>query len=209
MRIGKDNILGWRRVAGVALTLTALASVASAQLKATVYATGFSLPILMLQDPTSPSRQFVLQQRGLIRVVVNGVVQATNALDLTAVVSTAGDEKGLLGMAFPPNYAATGTAYIYYTTGNTSANTVSWIVKVQRNAINPAIFDAGSRDPIFTISQPFLNHNGGTLRFGPDGMLYFGLGDGGSAGDPSDAPAASPCRQTSQQGWRRSGPRHR
>lgn len=163
--------------------LAMVAAISSAQLKATLYASGFSLPVAMIQDPTNPSRQFVLQQRGLIRVVVNGVVQGTNAIDLTATVSSSGSEKGLLGLAFAPDYATSGKIYIYYTSG--TSTTTSHIARITRNPINPAVFD-GPADVIFQLAQPFANHNGGTLRFGPDGYLYLGLGDGGSAGDPGD-----------------------
>lgn len=165
------------------LSLVMLATISGAQLKATLYASGLSLPVFMAQDPTEPSRQFVLQQRGLIRVLVNGAVQGTNAIDLTATVSSSGSEKGLLGLAFAPDYATSRNIYIYYTSGTTT--TTSHIAKITRNAINPAVFD-GPADVIFQLSQPFSNHNGGTLRFGPDGYLYLGLGDGGSAGDPGD-----------------------
>jgi glucose/arabinose dehydrogenase len=175
-----------KRCFWVLSTLIIVTLQASAQLKSTLYAQGFSLPIAFVQDPTSPTRQFVVQQRGLIKCVVNGVVQGTNAINLTATVSSAGSEKGLLGMTFDPNYASNGIAYINYTTGNVSTSTTSWISKITRNAIDPKIFDAGSLNPILTLAQPFQNHNGGTISFGPDGYLYIGLGDGGSAGDPSD-----------------------
>ncbi len=166
--------------------LLALSMTASAQLKSTLYASGFSLPIAMVQDPTNTTRQFVIQQRGLVRCVINGVVQGTNALSLVGTVSTAGSEKGLLGMCFDPNYAKNGIVYFYYTSGNTSGSTTSWISKVQRNIANPNLFDFGTLDPIFTLAQPFENHNGGTIRFGADGFMYVGLGDGGSGGDPGD-----------------------
>ena len=168
------------------ITILALAasSVANTQnLRSQVYATGFSHPILMVQDPTNPSVQFVVQQRGLVRVVVNGTVQGTNFLDLTGIVHQTHSEGGLLGLAFHPDYAKNRRFYVNYTdTGGTTR-----IVRYLRSAGNPLVADAGSAASVISIAQPFSNHNGGTLRFGPnDGFLYIGMGDGGSGNDPGN-----------------------
>ncbi len=153
---------------------------------ATAYASGFVHPIAFVQDPTNASRQFIVEQGGRIRVVDNGVVSATDFLDLTTDISTGG-ERGLLGMALAPDYATSGRFFVNFT--NPGGHTV--VARFKRSA-NPAVADPLSRfdlhwggvnGPTF-IAQPFSNHNGGHLAFGPDGFLYIGLGDGGSADDP-------------------------
>ena len=170
------------------LTLAAalmLAGAAQAQneLRTQVYATGFSLPVAMVQDPTNPSVQFVVQQRGLIRVVVNGVVQGTDFLNLSGIVHQTASEGGLLGLAFHPNYASNRFFFVNYTdaAGDTR------IVRYSRDAANPLLADPASAQQVIFIDQPFSNHNGGTIRFGPlDGFLYIGMGDGGSGNDPGN-----------------------
>lgn len=162
--------------------VVALAALSGAQaLKSQVYATGFSFPVAMTQDPTSPTRQFVVEQRGLIRTVVNGVVQGTNFLDLSAIVNQTNNEGGLLGLAFHPQYATNRYFYVNYT--DTAGDTHI----VRYTALTPTVADPGSAQQVIFIDQPFANHNGGTLRFGPlDGYLYIGMGDGGSSNDPGN-----------------------
>ncbi len=166
------------------LFVIAVASAAFAQnLRSQVYATGFSWPIAMIQDPTNPSVQFVVQQRGLIRVVINGAVQGTDFLNLSGVVHQTDSEGGLLGLAFHPNYANNRFLCVNYT--DTSGDTR--VVRYTRNAVNPLVADIGSAQQVIFIDQPFSNHNGGTIRFGPnDGYLYIGMGDGGSGNDPGN-----------------------
>ncbi len=171
-----------RRLISIALAAS-ITGMASAQLRTQVHATGFSLPIAMVQDPTNPNVQFVIQQRGLIRTIVNGVVQPTDFMSLVGTVSPSGSEQGLLGMAFHPNYASNRFFYVNYT--DTSGDTR--IVRYTRNAGNPLIGDPGTAQQVLFIDQPFSNHNGGTIKFSPvDGFLYVGMGDGGSANDPGN-----------------------
>ena len=145
------------------------------------FATGFS-SITAIEHPVNDPRLFVLQQSGAIRILnPNGTVNATNFLTLTSATITSGGERGLLGIAFHPNYATNGYFYLNYT--NTSGNTV--IARYTVSA-NPNVADAASATILLTITQPFSNHNGGSLRFGPDGYLYIGMGDGGSGGDPGN-----------------------
>jgi glucose/arabinose dehydrogenase len=159
---------------------------ATAQLRTRVHASGFTQPVAFVQDPADPSVQFVVQQQGRIRVVRDGTVQGTDFLDLTAVVLSGG-ERGLLGMAFPPDAAASGRVYVNFT--NRDGDTV--IARFRRSS-NPLVGDPASRFDLRwnaasgpgVIPQPFANHNGGHLAFGPDGFLYIGLGDGGSGNDP-------------------------
>jgi len=164
------------------LAVVALMAGSGAQaLKSQVYATGFSLPVAMAQDPTSPSRQFVVEQRGLIRTVVNGVVLGTNFLDLSAIVNQTNNEGGLLGMAFHPQYATNRYFYVNYTDAAGDTRIVRF------TAPTPTAADPGSAQQVIFIDQPFSNHNGGTIRFGPlDGYLYIGMGDGGSSNDPGN-----------------------
>lgn len=143
------------------------------------FATGFTAAIELGHPPNDP-RLFVVQQGGLIRIVnSDGSINATPFLSLTSLVSATGSERGLLGLAFHPNYATNGLFYVDYT--NTSGNTV-----IARYSVSGDPNIANTTGTILmTINQPASNHNGGTLRFGPDGYLYIGMGDGGGAGDTS------------------------
>jgi len=129
--------------------------------------------------------QFVVQQGGRIRVVRNGSILSTDFLNLTGSIDSGG-EQGLLGLAFSPDYAKTGRFFVNFT--NTSGHTV--ISRFRRSVENPLVADVATRFDLLLggtqrfIVQPFANHNGGHLTFGPDGYLYIGLGDGGSGNDP-------------------------
>jgi glucose/arabinose dehydrogenase len=140
-------------------------------------ASGLSSP-LYLTSPANDSRLFVVEQAGRIRIIKNGQVLAQPFLDIVSRVSSGG-ERGLLSVAFHPSYAANGFFYVNFTdlAGNT---------RVERFKVssNPDVGDASSSKLILGVTQPFANHNGGLNLFGPDGMLYIGLGDGGSGGDP-------------------------
>lgn len=160
----------------------ALAGIVQAQtLRADPYVTGLSSPTAMIQDPTLTNVQYVVQQGGTIRVVQNGALVGTNFIDISSRVLFSG-ERGLLGLAFPSNYSTTGFFYVDYV--NTSGNTQ--ISRFSRSTSNPLTADPNSELKLLTISQPFDNHKGGCVRFGPDGMLYIGMGDGGSGNDPNN-----------------------
>ena len=164
--------------------LCAIAAPAHAQLQGQVYASGFQSPVAFVQDPTDRAVQFVVQQAGRIRVVRNGTVLGTDFLNLTSSVGCCG-ERGLLGLAFAPDYASSGRFFVNFT--NNAGDTV--IARFLRSS-NSLIADSSSRFDLQlegtrrVITQPFSNHNGGHLAFGPDGYLYIGLGDGGLANDP-------------------------
>jgi glucose/arabinose dehydrogenase len=172
----------------VALLVLCLPGLVSAQLRARVYASGFTLPVAFVQDPTDRATQYVVEQGGRIRTVVAGAVQPTDFLDLRASISATG-ERGLLGLAFAPDYAASGRFFVNFTDPN--GNTV--IARFKRSG-NPRVADPASRFDLrwggaggaAFITQPFANHNGGNLAFGPDGFLYIGMGDGGSGNDPNN-----------------------
>jgi glucose/arabinose dehydrogenase len=139
-----------------------------------------------LQTPVSiahagDSRLFIVQQNGLIRVWQPPQLLQTPFLDVRSLVST-GNERGLLGLAFHPRYSENGRFFINYT--DTNGNTV--IAQYIRSSADPNRADPSPVRIILRVNQPFPNHNGGQLQFGPDGYLYIGLGDGGSGGDPGN-----------------------
>ncbi len=123
-------------------------------------------------------RLFVLEKDGRIRVIKGGQLLATPMLDLSSRVSK-GAEQGLLGIAFPPGYAAKQYFYVNYT--DTLGDTV--IARYHMTA-NPDVATTAGAQTILRIDQPYANHNGGDIAFGPDGYLYIGMGDGGGSGDP-------------------------
>jgi glucose/arabinose dehydrogenase len=140
---------------------------------------GLSAPIFLTAAPGDLDRLFVVEQGGRVRIVEDGTVAEPPFLDIEDLVS-GGGEQGLLGLAFHPQYAANGFFYVNYT--DTLGHTQ--IVRYSVSA-DPGRADAGSALPILTVQQPYENHNGGMIAFGPsDGMLYVGMGDGGSGGDP-------------------------
>src|SRR5262245_7229052 len=123
----------------LAFIVAGWSSLASAQLQSSVYASGFTLPIAFVQDPTNASVTLVVEQNGRIRTVVNGTVQGTDFLNLTAAISTGG-ERGLLGMAVAPDYATSGRFFVNFT--NTGGDTV--VARFKRSG-NPLVADASSR----------------------------------------------------------------
>lgn len=169
------------------LTLLAFAAFTFAQaqpssLSFPTFATGFDDPIDLTH--AGDDRVFVVEQDGAIWIVdQNGNVNPTAFMDIDPQVNSGANERGLLGLAFHPDYANNGYFYVNYT--NSSGSTV--VSRFSVNALNPDIADPNSELIILTFSQPYSNHNGGGIKFGPDGYLYIGTGDGGSGGDPLDA----------------------
>jgi len=142
-----------------------------------VIADGLSNP-LYLTAPAGDPRSFVVEQPGRVRIVEDGQLIDTPFLDITDRVRSGG-ERGLLGLAFHPDYASNGYFYASYT--DDSGDT-----RIERYSVtgDPSVADPASAKLVLAVDQPFGNHNGGLISFGPDGMLYVGLGDGGSGGDP-------------------------
>jgi glucose/arabinose dehydrogenase len=157
----------------------------------TPVAAGFSQPTVITHAGDGSGRLFVVERQGRIKIIKNGAVLATPFLDISSVVlSSEGGEQGLLGLAFPPNYAAKGYFYINFTRANAATNDTqsgeTVIARVRLKPGKPDEADPASLQDILVIDQPFTNHNGGQLAFGPnDGYLYIGMGDGGSGGDPN------------------------
>ncbi|MBN9284684.1 MULTISPECIES: PQQ-dependent sugar dehydrogenase [unclassified Flavobacterium] len=144
------------------------------------FGTGFSSPVEITH--AGDTRLFVVERGGAIKILnANGTVNPTPFLNLSGIISSGG-ERGLLGLAFHPNYSTNGFFYVNYT--NTAGNTV--ISRYSVNSGNPDVANASSASILLTITQPYSNHNGGSVKFGPDGYLYIGMGDGGSGGDPEN-----------------------
>jgi len=142
-------------------------------------AAGLERPV-EVQDPGDGSgRLFIVEQAGRILILQNGALLPTPFLDIRDKVTRAGNEQGLLGLVFHPAYAQNGRFFVHYSDNNGD----TMVARLQVSA-DPNIADAASETPVLTADQPYPNHNGGTLAFGPEGYLYIGLGDGGSGGDP-------------------------
>jgi glucose/arabinose dehydrogenase len=152
----------------------------NAEVEWVAIATGLSDPIF-LTAPSGDPRLFVALQGGVIRIIDNGQELSTSFIDINNQVQSGG-ERGLLGVAFHPDYAANGYVYLHYSDNNGDTQVDRFTVSSNVNVLS-----VGSQTPIISVPQPFSNHNGGMLAFGVDGMLYLALGDGGSGGDPLDS----------------------
>ena len=151
-------------------------------LQLTSFVSGLSSPVGMESPRDGSGRLFVLEQAGRIRIIRNAAVLATPFLDITAKVASGG-ELGLLGLTFHPAFTSNRKFYVDYTRPLGSQwETV--VAEYLASATNPDQADPASERVLLTVTQPFANHNGGQLGFGPDGLLYIALGDGGSGGDP-------------------------
>jgi glucose/arabinose dehydrogenase len=146
-------------------------------LAVTEVATGLDNPVYVTA-PSGNARLFIVEQPGRIRIVENGQLVATPFLDITSRV-VSGGERGLLSVAFHPQYRTNGFFYVYFTGASGELRIERFTVSSNPNQANPT-----SAKVILTVPHPRSNHNGGLAMFGPDGMLYLGLGDGGGGGDP-------------------------
>jgi glucose/arabinose dehydrogenase len=141
----------------------------------------FEQPVYLTGAPGDAKRLFVVERTGQIGLLLNGRKLSQPFLDIGSSVNSGGGEQGLLGLAFPPDYATTGLFYVYYTMGNNDIR----IEQYRRSAGDPDRADPSSARTVITIDhRSFTNHNGGQLAFGPDGFLYAGVGDGGNENDP-------------------------
>jgi glucose/arabinose dehydrogenase len=178
-----------RRAAAIlaAVALIALAAAPSiaaptdARIQLSLVASGLTRPVFLTSANDGTRRLFIVEQTGRIRILKNGAVLANAFLSVASYVS-GGTEQGLLGLAFSPKFSTNHKFYVDYTDVN--GDTV--IREYRASTTNPDRVATGSGRTILKIDQPYANHNGGMLAFGPDGDLYIGMGDGGSAGDPGN-----------------------
>ena len=149
------------------------------QISLVPFASGLSFPVEMAH--AGDSRLFIVEKAGRIMLLdAGGQLNPTPFLDIRSKVNSTAGERGMLGLAFPPDHDSSGWFYVSYN------NSQGASVLSRFSLLSPDQANAASEEVLFTISQPFDNHNGGCLRFGPDGFLYFALGDGGSGGDPGN-----------------------
>lgn len=158
----------------------AIASVSAAGLKFEPVAQGLARPVYLTH--AGDARLFVVEQPGRIRAVDVAKASVTVFLDITDRVRERSNEQGLLSVAFHPRFAANGQFFVNYTDASGATVVSRFTTKVGAPA-----GDAGSEQLILRIEQPYPNHNGGQIKFGPDGYLYIGMGDGGGGGDPLEA----------------------
>jgi glucose/arabinose dehydrogenase len=173
-------VLSWAGVALLAGPLAAAPAPAWTRadgIRLVVAGDGFEQPVFVCSAPAD-TRLFVVEQPGRIRWIENGRPSREPFLDLTDRVR-AGGERGLLGLAFHPAYERNGFLYVNYTDREGDTQVVRFTVRPDRRTADPA-----TAKRILTVEQPFSNHNGGMIAFGPDRMLWVGMGDGGSGGDP-------------------------
>ena len=143
------------------------------------FVTGLTQPVYVTHAGDRSGRLFIVEQPGTIRIVRNGVLLTSPFLDIRSRV-TAGGERGLLSVAFHPQYRENGRFFVNYTASRPNLKTIIAEYQISQD---PDISGTAEK-VVLTIDQPFDNHNGGQLQFGPDGYLYIGMGDGGSGGDP-------------------------
>ncbi|MDO3426680.1 PQQ-dependent sugar dehydrogenase [Chryseobacterium sp. APV1] len=144
------------------------------------FATGFTAPVEIAH--ANDSRMFVVQQNGIIKILQSdGTVNSANFLNISSKI-TYGGERGLLGLAFHPQYPSNGYFFVYY--NDTGGNIT--VARYTRSSANPDVADPATEKIILNLPKPFDNHNGGSIHFAPDGYLWVVTGDGGSGGDPNN-----------------------
>lgn len=144
--------------------------------------TGLDQPVHVTHAGDGSGRLFLVEKPGRIKIAQNGTPLEEPFLDITRRVKSSGNEQGLLSVAFPPDYTNKGHFYVNYTRETDGATVIArYRITENANIANP-----DSEEILLTIPQPYENHNGGQIAFGPDGYLYIGMGDGGSSGDPEE-----------------------
>jgi glucose/arabinose dehydrogenase len=161
-------------------TLAPVADVEDAQPALTMLVDGLEKPTYLTHAGDGSGLIYVLEQPGRIRVIRDGALVETPFLDIEDRVGSGGNEQGLLGLAFAPDYKTSRRFYVNYTDTDGETIVAGFLVA------DAMLADPDSEWQVIKIDQPYSNHNGGDIKFGPDGMLYIGMGDGGSAGDPQN-----------------------
>jgi len=152
---------------------------AQAQLHLRLVVSGLQEPTFVGAPRSEPGRLYVVEKAGVIRVLVNGSLRTKPFLDIRSRVGDSGEEQGLLSVAFHPRYATNHRFFVDYTDNNGDTRVVEFRSK-------GGVGLPGTARQVLFVNQPYANHNGGQLQFGPDGKLYVGMGDGGSGGDPNN-----------------------
>ena len=169
-------------LAAIALAVTHApnAALPTLELERVFPALTFERPVLLTHAGDGSNRVYVVEQRGVVHRIDPAAPGRTDAfLDIRSRVSRGGNEEGMLGLAFDPRFTANGRFYVYYSAASPRRSVLSRF-ETGSNGLG----DAASESALLEVRQPYSNHNGGMIAFGPDGMLYVALGDGGSAGDP-------------------------
>jgi glucose/arabinose dehydrogenase len=182
MYLGKHILIMNRTVHVVLACVASTMLRAQATVELETVATGFTDPVDITH--CGDSRLFVVERPGVIKILQpSGQLLTTPFLDISGPVNSSGGEQGLLGLAFHPQYSANGFFYIYYCSG-----TGNGAVRVSRFSVSadPNVANAASELVLWELAQPYSNHKGGDIAFGPDGYLYFAPGDGGSSNDPQN-----------------------
>ena len=152
----------------------------AAALRLASVAGGFSAPVHVASTPSEPGNVYVVEQGGVIKVVERGRVRGTPFLDIRSRISCCG-EQGLLSLAFHPRYPSVARVYVNYTNRAGDTRVVEYRVNASRTRARVA-----TGRVLLAVDQPYANHNGGQIAFGPGGYLYVAMGDGGSGGDPGN-----------------------
>ena len=176
------RLAGALAIAILLLTLGAGGATGAVSVKLTTVVSGLASPVQVVNAGDGSGRLFVVEQRGTVRIVKNGVLLPKPFINIADLLSTGG-ERGLLGIAFHPNYKNNGRFFLYFTRRNDGYLAIS---EYHRSSSNPDLATRVNARRIITIPHPYANHNGGRMAFGRDGYLYIGTGDGGSAGDPGN-----------------------
>ena len=177
-----------RRLAGLAATAVLLLSIGAegvsgaAAVVLTPIVSGLNAPVQVVPAGDGTGRLFVVEQGGTVRIVKNGALLPTPFINIADLLSTGG-ERGLLGIAFHPNYKVNGRFFLYFTRRNDGYIAIT---EYHRSSSNADVATRVGARRIITIPHPYANHNGGRMAFGRDGYLYIGTGDGGSGGDPGN-----------------------
>jgi len=171
------GLMPWAFTALSLLAVVSPACAPAAEILLERVADGLARPVDLV-TASGDARIFIVEQPGWVRVVEHGRLRREPFLDVSDRVSH-GNEQGLLSLAFHPRYRTNGLLYVNYTDRDGNTNVVRYRVLPDRSAVDPA-----TATRILFVPQPYANHNGGHLLFGPDSMLYIPLGDGGSGGDP-------------------------
>ena len=164
--------IGWTLAAALGC------AAAAAEVRLAEVADGLDDPVYLTHAGDGSGRSFVVEQAGRVRVLGDGGLEGAPYLDISGIVRSGG-ERGLLSIAFHPGYARNGLLYVNYTDRDGDTVVARYAVSSDAGRVDPA-----SASEVIAVGQPYGNHNGGQIQFGPDGYLYIGTGDGGWAGDP-------------------------